>query len=947
MLIANFKKRTMIKLLRLTMMAVATLLFTTQLLTAQMPTGNDAIPIDPEVKTGKFKNGLTYYIRSNPKPENRLFLRLVINAGSILETEDQRGLAHFVEHMCFNGTENFEKNELISVLERMGMKFGAEVNAYTGFDETVYMLKVPTDRPGMVDTAFQILEDWAHQVSFAHEEIDKERGVIKEEWRLGLGAQDRMRKEYFPVLLTGSRYAERLPIGKIDVIENFKYETLTDFYEEWYRPELMSVIAVGDMEVDEIEKYVKKHFSKIKKVRNAKERKTFDIPDNEEPLISVVSDPENTNFVINLFYKHDKKELKTKDDYREYLKRALYNGMINDRLRENIQKPESPLIYGGMSYGGFLGRSKDAYTSYAVTKENKIQQGIEVLFLENMRVKQHGFTPTELERKKASLMNQYERMLKEANKQESERFISEYQAHFLEGEAIPSKEVEYKIAKELIPQITLDEINVLAKRWITDKNMAMVIMTPEKEGVQTFSPEEVKVLLDVYKNINTSPYVDNVSDAPLMKNVPTPVKVASKEKNETLGFTKVTFGNGLTAILKPTDFKNDEIMVQAFSVGGHSLYPDADIMSALFTSDIINKSGVSEFSETELKKKLAGKTVSIRSYVNDIYEGVGGYVSPKDLETMLQINYLYFTAPRKDKEIYEAEISKLKNQMKLVGNNPQIFFTDTLTKFITSNDPRTVYIPSEEEMNSVSLDKIIHIHKDRFADASDFVYVFVGNFEVDKLIPLLETYLGSLPSKKRNENWKNVEPEFPAGVNNVIIKKGTEEKASVRLVMKGDFEWNFKNQMTFDLMNDILSIRLRETMREEESGVYGVSCIGNAKKNPEGSYSVNIMFGCSPDNVDKLTDVIFREIENLQKNGPTDDDFDKVRKTKIRQHESKIETNKYWVSTLVSIMKNNIPQEDIKNYDKIVNSVTKDDIKSMANSCYSNKHYVKGVLLPE
>lgn len=905
------------------------------------------LPTDPKVRIGKLDNGLTYYIRENEKPEERVLLRLAVNAGSVLETDEQKGLAHFVEHMCFNGTKNFKKHELIDFLEKMGIKFGAELNAYTSFDETVYMLQVPTDQPGLIDTAFQVLEDWAHNVSFEEEEIDKERGVIVEEWRLGLGAQDRMRKQYLPVALKGSKYAERIPIGDVEIVKNCDYETLRQFYRDWYRPDLMAVVVVGDIDADDMEQKIKTHFSRLKMPENPKKRENFDIPGNKEPLIAIATDKEATYNMVQVFYKHERNIEKTLADYRGHLVRQLYNGMMMQRLSEIKQKPDAPFVVATARYVGFLGRTKDAYVSFAAAKENQIEESLETLLTEDRRVKLHGFTQTELERQKKALLSRFENAAKEAGKTESSRLASEYINHFLEAEPIPGAEKEFELAKNFLPDIRLSEINSLAKKWITDNNMVVIITAPENEELEVPTKEQVKKIIVLNKEKSPEPYIDKVSDEPLLAKKPKPSPLKKRTENKEIGYTELTFDNGAKVICKPTDFKNDEILFAAYSPGGHSIYDYETFLSANFCSNIITQSGVGQFDVTALKKKLAGATVELKPWVSTLLEGIDGNCAPKDFETLLKLNYLYFTEPRKDSIAFQTFLSQMENRTKFIKSNPMYAFRDTLIKTITQNDPRSIILPDKQQLDKIELNAAYKTYRDRFADAGDFLFFLVGNFDIEEAIPLLETYIGGLPTIDRNESWKNVEPEFPDGITNVTIHKGTEPKSEVAIAMKNSFEWNEVNMLHLNMAIKILSIKLRESMREDQGGVYGVWVKEDTQKFPEPKYSIFVSFGCSPENVDTLTNTVFREMKRLTDEGPEALDLTKAKETLIRQRELNVKKNAFWMMRLKGIYYTDNEVLSVENYKKRVNGVTEKDIQQAAKRYFNFDNYVRVVLLPE
>lgn len=919
-------------------------MFTT--LSAQNQDLSQPISADPNIIIGKLDNGLTYYIKVNKKPEQRVEFRLAINAGSICETDEQQGLAHFCEHMCFNGTKNFPSNKMVDMLEEMGVKFGAELNAGTGFDQTVYMLKVPTDSIEWINRGFQILEDWAHQVSMDESEIDKERGVIIEEWRLGLGAQDRMMAKYLPVLFKGSKYAERLPIGKIDVIKSFPYDTLRAFYKSWYRPDLIAVVVVGDIDPNLAEAKVKEYFGRIPKVVNPKTRIEFPIPENEEPLVSVVTDKEAPGFSVMILFKHPKSDNITYADYRTQLMRSLYTGMLNSRLQEIAQKQGSPYLYAGAGYGSFIGRTIDVYSLQVAAKENQIEKSIEVVLNENERVRQFGFTVTELEREKKGLHSMYEKLSKESDKTESRAYADEFVRNYMDQECIPGIIKEFDIVKEYLPGITLEEINNLGQSWTTDDNVIALITAPEKEGINVPTEKQVADIIKSVRAKKVEAYVDKVSEAPLLAELPVAIKVVKRIDNNTFGFTELTFGNGVRMILKSTDFKNDEIVLSAYSPGGTSLYPDADIMSATLAPTIIAQSGLGEYDFMGLQKKLSGNTAKLSPYINELREGVNGNCSPKDLETMLQLNYLYFTKLRKDEDAFNAYISRLRNMIKPMRSNPQVIFSDTLSKIVSLNSPRVIAIPSDAQIDQINLDRSTGIFKDRFADASDFTYLMVGNFKVDDVIPLLEKYIGGLPSIKRKETWKDVTPGFPNGLVVVEVPKNSEPQSTVAMVWKGDFKWNDKDRQSFAMLMNILSIKCRESMREDQGGVYGVSVKGTASKLPKPKYSITSTWGCNPENIELLTKTILDEMGKIKKEGPTDTDLNKVKETLIRERETRIKENGFWLGALQNHFLYGDRILSLEEFKTFINSFTGSDIKAIGNKYLNTGSYVQVALTP-
>lgn len=906
----------------------------------------DTIPVDPNVIIGKLDNGLTYYIRKNKKPENRVELRLAVNAGSILENQSQLGLAHFTEHMCFNGTKTFPNNQMIDYLQKYGITFGGDINAYTGFDETVYMLKIPTDNKELYEKGFQIIEDWAHNVTMDSKEIDKERGVITEEWRLGLGADDRMRKKYFPVIFKDSRYADRLPIGDVEVIKNFPYDTLRSFYKSWYRPNLQAVAVVGDIDVKEVEAKIKQMFGGIQNPANERTRVIYEVPDNKEPLISICSDKEATNSMVLVLYKHKAKKIVTVEDYKHYLEAQLYNEMLSARFKEITDKSDAPFIQAGNDYSNFLARTTDAYELYAVPKENQMERSLEILLRENERVRQFGFTATELERFKDQMLSDLEKASKEFDKTESSKLVNEYVSNFLQKDPIPGAKNEFKLAKKLLPEIKIEDINALGKAWITDDNIAIVVTAPDREGIKLPTEQGIKDIIAKSKKEKLTAYVDNFKAEPLVKEDLKGSKIVKKVENKELGYTELTFGNGVQAIIKKTDFKNDEIMISAYSLGGTSLYPDNDFVSAFFASSVINESGVGNFDNTELEKKLKGKVVEINPYIDDLKEGFQGKCSPKDFETLLQLTYLYCNAPRKDTAAFGAFMSKLKTQIKFIGANPVYAFIDTLYKASTSNSPRSVVIPSTKQLNQVNLDVLYKIYSERFSNAADMKFFIVGNIDADTLAPMLEKYLGSLPGTGKSETWQDKSLKFPAGITDITVKKGTDPKSMVGIILDEKFEWNDKNRIAMRMAKEIISIRLIEVIREELSGVYSPQVQLQFEQYPTPEFTLLIMFGCSPKNTGKLTKACFGIFKSIRDKGPLEVDLNKAKEALIREREVDAKTNKFWMSRLESLYYNKDGVSLITDYTNKVNSITVKDIQEFAVKYFLKDHYLRVVLNP-
>lgn len=910
------------------------------------PDLNAEIPVDNTIRVGKLENGLTYFIRKNTKPEQRVQFRLVLKSGSVLEDEDQQGLAHFLEHMAFNGSENFEKNELVDYLQSVGVQFGADLNAYTSFDETVYMLPLPTDDPEIVDKGLLVLEDWAGGLSLSEEEIDKERGVVLEELRLSRSAQQRLGEQYYPVMFKGSKYADRLPIGKADILENFDYETLRRFYKDWYRPDLMAIIAVGDIDIDQMESDIKSRFGKLENPKDARPRTYSEIEDHDETYIVVAKDHEATYTQIQLLYKHDKKIETTLADYRDLVIQSLYNGMLGVRFRELTQSADPPFLGGGSNYGGFIGM-KDAYSAFAAVGPGGVEKGLKALLVENERVKQHGFTAGELDRYKKVLLNSYEKSYNERDKSQSMQYASEYIRAFLQNEPIPGIEWEYEFVQSVLPGITLEEVNSLAPKWITDKNRVVIVTGSDKEEMMLPDEEKIRQILEENDGVAVEPYVDEMAAASLISKQPTPGKVTSMESIENVEIEEWTLSNGAKVVLKPTDFKNDEVRMSAFAFGGHSVVADQDYMSATNATGIIGQSGVGEFSPTDLQKYLSGKSVRVSPYIATLSQGMSGTAAPKDLETMFELIYANFTDPRKSPEAFESFITRNKGIMGNIMSNPQYYFQDQVTKIRTQNNPRGGGFPTVEDFDKIDLDRAYEIYADRFSDASEFTFFFVGNFDKEEIKPLVEKYIGGLPSTNRNGTWVDLGIRPPEGVVEEVVNKGTEPKSQVNLYFTGEYKPDPKTSYMLDVLGEALTIRLIEVLREEIGGVYGVGANGSTSEFPTPRYTLSIGFPCGPENVDKLVDATFAEIEKFKKEGVSAEVLAKVKEQQRRNREENLKENSYWVSQLRNYYYYDRDFDNFYNYEKMVDSVTGKDLQNAAKKYFNMKNYMKIVLMPE
>lgn len=914
--------------------------------TAQKPT-DAKLPTDSKVKIGKLANGLTYYIRKNVEPKNRAELRLVVNAGSTLETEKQRGLAHFVEHMCFNGTKNFKKQELVDFLEKSGVNFGADLNAYTSFDETVYELQVPTDSPMVYKKAMQVLEDWAHQVSFDPIEIDKERGVVTEEWRLGRGADARLRDKYFPVILNGSQYAKRLPIGTKESINGAPYSELTGFYKDWYRPNLQAVIVVGDIDVAETEKMIQAHFGKLTNPANPKPRTKFGIPAFTDTRISILTDPEQAYNVLQMFYMIPAvKEATTEGEYRQGIVRELFNQMMSSRLDELSQKPEAPFLFASSSYGEFLG-DKDAFTLLAVPKTAKeMDAAFNAILTENERVKQYGFVQSELDRAVKNVMSRMENSFKEKDKTKSVQILQEYVRNFLKGEAIPGIEKEFEMYQRYLPTIALQEVNALINQWLNVTGKTVLVLAPEKEKANLMTEAGIKAIL-AKPIAKLSPYQDKVASGPLLPKAPVAGKIVSENKYDSIGTRVWTLSNGAKVIVKPTAFKNDEIQFSAISWGGSSLYSDADFVNASNAAIVAAYGGMGSIDFQSMQKMFAGKNFAINPSIAEYMQGFSGSSSPKDLATALEVLHGYFVAPRKDAQIFQFILQQYKVQLTNKNNDPASVFSDTVGYVMGNYNPRRKPL-TVEMLDQLNLDRSFEIFKERFSNAGQFVFTFVGNVNLDSLKALTETYIASLPSTGTSEMYKDYGAAYPTGNISKTVKKGKEAKASVQLFYTGNLSSVGElDELQLDQLTKAMGIKLRETLREDAGGVYGVGISGGINKEPKKSYSINVRFGCAPENVEKLIALVEEEIKQTKLNGVAQINIDKVKAEQTRSLENDVKENSYWRYRLEQAIFRGLDPTKILQAPAKINLIDVATTKALANKYFNDANKAKFVLLPE
>jgi zinc protease len=900
------------------------------------------LPLDRRVTRDTLENGLTYYVLPHQKPEKRAQFWLAVNAGSVLEDDDQRGLAHFVEHMGFNGTRRFPKQELIAFLEGIGVRFGADLNAYTSFDETVYMLQVPTDRADAMDKAIAVLRDWADGMSFDPAEVEKERGVVLEEWRLGRGARMRILDKQAPVLFKGSKYAERIVIGKPEIIQRAPREALVRYYRDWYRPDLMAVVAVGDFDAPDVVRRIKGEFADLPKPQKPRPRPALELPAHAQTLVTIETDPELPASSVAVLSKVPHRPELSARDYRRSLAELLFHTMVNARLDELRRMPDSPFLFAASSSGEFV-RSSDVFRQTAGVKEDGVERGFQTLLEEVLRVQRHGFAASELLRAKDDVLRQFQQAVLKRDKQDGREFAAEIVRHFLEHEAMPGRETELALVEKFLPTFTLAELNGIAK--LSGSGSRVISVT----GPAKMKPVTSAALLSIAKKVESSSilaYEDAVATTPLMATPPEAGRVVETKLVPELGVTEWKLQNGVRVVVKPTDFDNDEVKLAAFSPGGHSLVKDADFDSARFADSVVGEGGIGPFDVVKLRKLFAGKVVSVRARVSELDEGFSGRAAPADLELLFQLIHLGFTAPRRDENAFKAwrarEIESSRNRRL----SPEAsFFEDMLLLYSQNHRRRQPVTP--ELLEKVDLDKALAVYKERFADAGDFTFVFVGNVELERLKALAATYLGSLPSKGRKERWRDVKVLWPKGVSTKTVLRGSEPKALVSLTFHGDERWSRAAQDDMDTLAEALSMRLREVLREDLGGVYGVRAAGNINRRPRQQYAFTVSFGCAPDSVEKLQQAVFDEIAAIADKGIGAEYVAKIKEKRRRGHELDLKENTFWERELVRAYTFGDDPRLIPDIAPELERISSERVRAAAKKYLGKQQYVLGVLRPE
>ncbi|MBI5646505.1 MAG: insulinase family protein [Ignavibacteriae bacterium] len=904
-----------------------------------------AIPLNPALRTGTLPNGLRYFILKNGKPENRAELRLAVNAGAVQETDEQRGLAHFCEHMAFNGTKRFKKDELIRYLESIGTRFGNDLNAYTSFDETVYMLQIPTDKPGLLDKGLDVLEDWAHNVSFEDAEIDKERGVILEELRLGKGAGKRIMDKQFPVMFHNSKYADRLPIGKEEILKSFTYETLKSYYARWYRPDNMAVIAVGTFDVDEMQRKITERFGAIPKPSTPLDRAVVPVPDHAEVLYSIVTDPEAPGTEVTVMSKRPPRVERKVMDLRTSMIISLYTTMFNARLDELRQKGDPPFLYG-YGYTGRFARAKDALYLAAQVQNDGVETGFQTLLTEALRAQKHGFPASELERAKTSLLRRYEESYKERDKTPSERYASELVRHVLTEEPVPGIELEYELHKKYLPGITASEVNTYAASLRFDQNQVVTVSMPEKKDLRVPSRDDLEKVFAAVQKSTIDPYIDEVSNAPLVEVPASSTTITETSEVKEVGLTVWKLSNGVRVVIKPTDFKNDEILFAAYSPGGLSLVHDSVYMSGSQAADIVNESGLGDLDAVQLTKRLTGKIANVSPSLSELEEGFRGNAAPQDLEIMMQMLYMYFMSPRKDTTAFRSMMTRMKTMYESMMAYPEYTFVDSVTALITKGHLRGRMM-NPKRLEEVKLESAFRQYQERFADASDFTMFFVGNITPEALKPLALKYIGALPVTHRVENWKDVGPRMPEEKLEKTVYKGLEKKCMVVMMFNGPFEWTYQNRYDLVSLQELLNIKLREEIREEKGGTYGVGVNARPMKTPRSEYVITIQFGCDPDRAEELMNTVYSVMKKVIDGGASAEDVQKIQEIQRREREKALKENSFWLERLKQDFWLGEDPAQVLKYETFVSGLSSKALQDAAAKYFTFDRMKKFVLMPE
>ena len=906
----------------------------------------DKLPFDDAVKTGTLPNGLTYYIRRNTRPEKRVSLQLAVKAGSVDEAEDQQGLAHFLEHMAFNGSRHFKPGELISTFEATGARLGPHVNAYTGFDETVYMFTLPTDREGIVLKGFQALSDVAGGMTLDPKEIDKERGVVIEEWRGGLGADSRLRDQQIPVLYNKSKYADRLPIGKPDVLRVFTPERLRAFYTQWYRPDRMAIVVVGDVDAAQMESMIRTEFAVISKAAGAPPARTYDVPLQIELLVKVATDSEAAQSSVSLIRRKPRASEDRVADYRRGLVHRLVFQIVDERFDELSRKPEAQFLGAG-AYESGLSPTVSTFTLSAGVEEGKLAAGLAALEIESNRILQFGFGAAELERARKWMLASYERAYSERDKTESGSYAQEYVNHFLEGEPSPGIEAEYRLAVAMLPAITAEDVAEAARSLFTAGSRIILAVSPQKPGLTVATDAQLRDAVTRADTVAVTAWTDSASAAVLMARIPEPGKVTDRRDVRELGLTVVRLANGGEAWLKPTDFKNDQVLFSLTASGGASLaapdlFPEASLAPAL-----IELSGIGGHTAVDLQKLLAGKIASASAFISLSTHGISGSSTPSNLETALQLLNLSFTAPGDDPQAFALIRKQLEAAYANRDSNPGLLFGEKVAEINTSGHftsrPMTL-----ERIGRLDRAAMVAFYKARFASAADFTLFVVGAFKVEDVVPLLEKYVGSLPSTGQPVSaFRDVGLKFPASIERASVEKGREPRAQTILSFAADPPIDENEQTRVAAAAEVMEIAMRDILREELGETYNVS-IGLSQPVPQrGGGRIGVSFGAAPENITRMVERTLQEVRRFQDDGPSEDLVSRARESARREHETAARQNSFWLGRLQSSKLLGRDPLLILQREQRIDAVTRANVQEMFKKYFPLDRHTVVTLLPE
>ena len=909
----------------------------------------EQLPVDPSIRIGKLKNGLTYYIRHNSNPEKLVNFYIAQKVGSIQEEEHQRGLAHFLEHMCFNGTEHFPGKSMINYLEGIGVKFGADLNAYTSIDETVYNINnVPVNVAGAIDSCLWILHDWADGLTLDPEEIDKERGVIHEEWRGRNTAMMRMQERMLADIFPGNKYGRRLPIGTMEVVDNFPHKALRDYYEKWYRPDLQGIVVVGDIDVDQVEKKIKKIFKKIKKAKNPAERVYYGVEDNKEMIFSQQIDKEQQNYMLQFMYKHDvpsRDQRNTKEYLRDNTKRSAAISMLNSRFSEIMSKENPPYLRAGVGYSSFgVAQTKKAFTVMVQCKPEQVLEAIPMVFTEVERARRFGFTEPELKRIKESMLAGMESWYAERDKRTNDYYVQNCVRHFLDEVDMMAPEVEYELSLDIINSLTLDEINEVIPSLHRDDNRIAVSFAPEREDMKYPGKEDIEMLLNMIANARISAYEDNAVDAPLLENIPSGGTVVNSEDGK-WGATVWTLSNGIKVVVKPTDFQADRISLAGYKVGGTNRYPDSEKVNIGMLSALSSIGGFGAFDANQLGKKLSGSTASANVGSGPFYDVISAGCSPKDAEEMFQLMYLKYTSPRKDEKAFESYTTRMRNSLKDRNLNPNTALSDTMVVAMYGNHPRVQPFVASD-VDKVDYDKVLEIYNDRTSDATGYMFFIVGNVDLEAIKPLVERYIGALPCNGRVEKIEKTTVETRTGVyRNNFRNKMENPTGTENIIYSVKIEPTLKNRLVMSYLNQVLNIVYTEEVREKEGGTYGVGVRGSISKLPEGEYTLMVNFKMAPERREELASIVTREFEKIAEQGPVAEHVEKVRSYMLKSFEESQKKNGAWMNWLYSFYFEN--EDCHTGYMELVKSITGDDIRQLAKYILAQGNFIEVSMVPE